>query len=99
VTGLRSPAVSAPVSANLSGASARIAPEPPFLRGPVPSNVSGYDQTVRSIPDMVCAVPLWMLQVPDAGTQPVHNARVFCLRANSKIKSQVKPRTAARRES
>jgi hypothetical protein len=27
-------------------------------------NVSGYEQTSKSIPDMVCAVPLRMLQVP-----------------------------------
>jgi hypothetical protein len=30
----------------------------------VPSNVSGCEQTVKSKPDMVCAVPLRMLQVP-----------------------------------
>ena len=30
----------------------------------VPPNVSGCDQTVKSIPDKICAVPLRMLQVP-----------------------------------
>ena len=40
-----------------------------------------------------------MLQVPRPEIQPLHNARVFCVRPNSKIKSQVKPQTAARRES
>jgi len=57
-------------------------------------NVSGCAQTVKSISDTVCAVPLWMLQVPRPEIQPLHNARVFCARTNSKIKSQVKPQTA-----
>lgn len=35
-----------------------------FLVSRVPSNVSGCEQTVKSIRDMVCAVPLRMLQVP-----------------------------------
>ena len=65
----------------------------------VPSNVSGCAQTVKSVSDSVCAVPLWMLQVPRPEIQALHNARVFCVRTNSKIKSPVKPLTAARRES
>jgi hypothetical protein len=35
-----------------------------FLVNPVPSNVSGCEQTVRSVPDRVSFVPLRMLQVP-----------------------------------
>jgi hypothetical protein len=48
------------------------------------SNVSGFEQTVKSIPNKVCAVPLWMLQVPRPEARPAHNAREFCVRIGSK---------------
>jgi hypothetical protein len=35
-----------------------------FLVSAVSSNVSGCEQTVKSIPDRVCDVPLRMLEVP-----------------------------------
>jgi hypothetical protein len=37
-----------------------------------PPNVSGCDQTVKSISDRVCAVPLWM--APGSQADPVQNA-------------------------
>jgi hypothetical protein len=55
--------------------------------GVVKSSVSGFGQTVRFLPTRVCAVPLWMLQVPRPEARPVHNAREFCVRIGSKIKS------------
>ncbi len=38
--------------------------EPLFLIGIVPPNVSGCEQTLKSVPDRILAVPLRMLQVP-----------------------------------
>jgi len=62
-------------------------------------NVSGCEQTVKSISYRVCAVPLRMLQVPRPGLNRRTTRAMFCARTDSKIKSQVKPQTAARRES
>jgi|GEM_PF-5562825 len=34
------------------------------MKPAAPSNVSGCEQTGKRIPDRICAVPLWLLQVP-----------------------------------
>jgi hypothetical protein len=51
------------------------------------SNVSAFDQTLKFMTNRVSAIPLWMLQVPRPEARPVHNAREFCVRIGSKIKS------------
>jgi len=50
-------------------------------------NVSGFEQTPRFMTLRVSAIPLWMLQIPKPEARPVHNAREFCVRIGSKIKS------------
>jgi hypothetical protein len=44
------------------------------------SNVSLFEQTTKSMPNRVCAVPLWMFQVPRPDAQPLHDAREFCVK-------------------
>jgi len=49
--------------------------------------VSGFAQTAEFTTLTVASIPLWMLQVPRPEARPVHNAREFCVRIESKIKS------------
>jgi len=52
--------------------------------------MSAFDQTPKFMTNRVCAIPLWMLQVPRPEARPVHKrAREFCVRIGSKIKSKV----------
>src|ERR1044071_9811892 len=68
-----------------------------LLASAVPANVSRCEQTPRSIPDRFHSVPLPDAAGSQARTQPVHNARAFCVRADSKLKSQVKSLAAKER--
>jgi hypothetical protein len=38
------------------------------------SDVSLFEQTIKSTPNRVCAVPLWLFQVPGPDARPVHDA-------------------------
>jgi hypothetical protein len=44
------------------------------------SNVSLFEQTIKSMPNRVCAVPLWRLQVPSPDARPLPDARAFCVK-------------------